>query len=109
MCMEDVRLARQTTTFTRLGQTGDGSHDQLVPYRANRYSLEFIIRVVAAAGFGCEALSPVTSDFPNLGVGNYHFLYDLQHHGDLVRQPFGIYPVGDFAYWSIIETILEKQ
>ena len=109
MCMEDVRLARNTiTTQTRVTLVA-ATDTLLVPARLDRYSLMLQFSNATAI---CVYPAPygVSSTGVTLpALTETTIIVDLQHHGDLVTQPWrALAPVGTPTI-LITETVLDAQ
>lgn len=91
MCMEDVRLARQTTT--RVTQvTGDSGVWVLVAQQdPDRWSLVIQFQGGSDVQLSCGAsgLPQFAGSVPTDAVTV--FMIDLLHYGDMVTQPWYIY------------------
>ena len=109
MCMEDVRIARATTTSQKTLLLAADTNTQLIPYNADRFSLYIQFTPTTSVCIYPAPLGSIdpanTTAYPTSG----EVLIDLNHHGDLVRQPWNGYSNGDVTLVIITETTLDAQ
>ena len=109
MCMDDVRIGRATTTTTRVVTLSDTVWTQIAAQSVDRYSILSWITQGDGVVYYCGAQgAPDPLFLPTSGM-NEVLLLDLQHHGDMVTQPwYGLAPSGS-AIVHVVETNLRKQ
>lgn len=109
MCMEDVRIARATVTTTKQIPITSELVMLVVPHNPDRYSL--MIQVFSSDGWVLQCGSNGPPTFTGLAspLQREYLLIDLQHHGDMVRQPWYLYAIGSSIEAFVVETILREQ
>lgn len=109
MCMEDVRIARATATSAKQVTVPASTWTLLVPANPDRYSIS--VSLIGATGWIFQCGSNGTPDLPGLlaPTGSTPMLFDLQQHGDMVRQPWYVYQTTASAIAYVTETFLGIQ
>jgi hypothetical protein len=90
MCMEDVRIGRKTTTITTQVDVPISSQTVVAKQRPDRVAIRF--RWGSNVGthlFPWTDATPPTA-FTLGNAGGFTESYDIQHHGDMVCQPWWI-------------------
>lgn len=109
MCMEDVRIGRDTATTVRNVGCPEEEVTLLCVANPDRYSLLFQIPGGGVTRIRCQAQVD-NVDFPLWPVSPQgFFILDLQQHGDLVCQPWACYANGGSATIVVTETVLRRQ
>lgn len=107
MCMEDVRIGRDTSTIVNTFTTSAASTELLKP---NPLRLAIILSP-PAAGTVFYSPEPISAGGNGLclQLGSTPLALNVKDHGDIVRQ--GWYGRGDAAnrVHTVIETILARQ
>jgi len=109
MCIEDVRLARASTTTTRVVTLSDTVWTPILAQSVDRYSILCWLAQGDGVVYYCGAQGVPDPAFLPTGGLNETLLLDLQHHGDMVTQPwYALGPSGG-AIVHVIETNLRIQ
>jgi hypothetical protein len=106
MCMEDVRLARQTTTRVTDIVGDSGVWVPLCGQEPDRYSLLIQLGGASDVQLRCGA-SGLPVGGAVIGTDpNTVLLLDLQHHGDMVTQPWYVYSSSNAVLAVVTESTL---
>lgn len=109
MCMEDVRIARDTATTSKVVVSVSDVWVLALPANPDRYSISFQTALGNDTSIVCSPFGvPTVGQTVGPPSGTF-LLFDLQHHGDMVCQPWYYRcDVSNFPVY-IVETVLRKQ
>lgn len=109
MCMEDVRLGRETATSKFEFQGNPAVWTKIMDPHPNMYALDLM---VVSGGGALVVFSPeipkLNAAFP-AGIAPYRITLDIQHHGDIIRNPLWIQTDGTSTLVTGSFTTLNKQ
>lgn len=81
----------------------------ILPYSPNRYSIRITVTSIGNMCVSLTEIPPNSTFFPFPSTAVFDEIYDLQHHGDIVRQQLWIGAnAADFSC-EVVETFLERQ
>lgn len=109
MCMEDVRIARMSTTRTRMVPVAMGTWVQVAVASPDRYSIVIVVSGQVPTLIVPGSLGTPANPAQLPGVAQAPLVLDLQHHGDMVRQPHFVWSDGGASTAYVTETNLEAQ
>lgn len=90
MCMEDVRIGRQSTSSAAVVSVGAGAVAQVLPADPYRYSL---VLSAPASGSCTYSINQAPGDGEGITfhAGGGPITLGIQEHGDLVRRAWYVY------------------
>lgn len=109
MCMEDVRLGRQTGPAGSFFNIGNGTNDTI----AQQNPLRTTLIIACPNAVGCF-VAPMPLD-PSADQGIFldrtsdPLILDIQHHGTLVTSQWRADGNAAASTLTVLESILEKQ
>jgi len=107
MCMEDVKIGRETMGG-QTDLTASLTSQPLLPGADDRYSIVFTAPVAGHVTYSL-ANPAILGNGINLGVGDGTSQLDIQHHGDLVRRQWFCIADQASAPISVLWTLLKRQ
>lgn len=106
MCMEDIRIGRQTKSFTRNLNSTPGANNG-IPANADRIAL-LISSSNAGDLFLTTASEPANNTGLRLPMDGLPLLLTISDYGDMVRGQILAFHTGGGDNTGYIETILQK-
>lgn len=109
MCMEDVRIGRRSTTTTSLVATVAGTPKQLLTQNPDRYAFRLSDPSASLGAFVCGAQDPTTIAALVPARVADDLILDIQHHGDMVTQPWFYLSAASSPTILVTESVLEDE
>lgn len=109
MCMEDVRLGRETTFQANSISLANATNSVIANYDPYRTALILMVTGATAALIGPKPLSPAGGEGAHLGQGEGALSLDVLHHGNLVTQEWRASGDGGATKIVVWQSRLEKD
>lgn len=109
MCMEDVRLGRETGAAPSVIDCPDATATLLLPYNANRFAVLIGLADTDPAVIGPQGMNVAAGRGYLLAAGAEPLKLDIQHHGRMVTMPWYGSGIGAATVIAVTEVFLEKQ